>query len=96
MILGLQLKNGKVSISSHNYFVMINYNTKEKYLCSWMQNEPLFFNQKIYFIGINELGGYNQLISKGFIDRRFISYFTVINKTIIGYKTNKYFEGRSK
>jgi len=54
------------------YFVLLNYKTKEKYLCSWFEDEPDFYGQKINFIGTrNGLGGYNYMIGKGFIDRRF-------------------------
>lgn len=54
------------------YFVLLNYKTKEKYLCSWFENNSNFHGQKVYYIGVNGgLGGYNFMIQKGFVDRRF-------------------------
>jgi hypothetical protein len=53
-------------------FLLINYKTKERLLCSWFENEKDFHAQKIHYIGLtNGLGGYNQMLAKGFIDRRF-------------------------
>ena len=68
----------------HEYFVLINYKTKEKFLCSWAEEEPLYFNQKVYFAGngIDGLGGYRQMLKKGFVDRRFQKPAPFSNKLI--------------
>lgn len=65
-----------------NYFLLINHKTKERYLCSWGENEPDFYGQKVNFIGITEngLGGYRQMLSNGFIDRRFEKYTPELTK----------------
>lgn len=51
-------------------FVMINYRTNEKYLCSWNENVKEYYGQKVHYIGVtNGLGGYNYMESKGFKQR---------------------------
>lgn len=61
---------------------MINYKTKEDYLCSWFENEPNYFNRKIYYIGLTKgLGGYHQLLNKGFVDKRFHQSEIYLSKT---------------
>lgn len=52
-------------------FLLINYKTKERYLCDWFKHNELFHNQTVHYIGLDGLGGYNQMLAKGFIDRRF-------------------------
>lgn len=76
------------------YFLLINYTTKERLLCSWFQNEPNFNGQEIHYIGLtNGLGGYRQMLDKGFIDRRFRKdrelLFLRSNKEIMKRKYDK-------
>lgn len=61
-------------VNGTEYFLLINYKTKERYLCSLNENEPDFYGQKVWYIGIeNGLGGYRTMLAKGFVDRRDIS-----------------------
>lgn len=80
----------KASNGIHEYFLMINYKTKETLLCSWAQGEPNFHGREVHFIGVNEngLGGYRQMLAKGFIDRRFQKADPFPNK-VMEYKFKK-------
>lgn len=52
------------------YFVLKNYKTREKLTCCWSHTHS-HFGQKVYYIGVSEgLGGYNYMISQGWVDRR--------------------------
>ena len=88
------------NILDRTYFVLVNYKTKEKYLCSWFENDSHFHGQKICYIGINGgLGGYNYMIQRGFIDRRFIKFRPSSHAPrIINYyiKKLKQYENNSK
>ncbi len=60
-----------MKVNGKEYFVMLNYRTKERYLCSWFENEPDIYGQKVCYIGVtNGLGGYRHMLAKGFVDRR--------------------------
>lgn len=51
-----------------NLFVLKNYKTRSKITCSWNPSHP-------NYIGVtNGLGGYNSMIAKGYVDRRFEKY----------------------
>lgn len=65
----------------NNYFVLFN-SKREKLLCSWGDNEPDFHNQKVHYIGItNGLGGYKDMLNKGWFDRRdFKNYYNPNSK----------------
>jgi len=59
-------------------FVLVNYKTKERYLCSFDENLPPLFGQKIHYIGItNGLGGFRSMLSKGFVVRKFQKLLTM-------------------
>lgn len=70
-----------MKIGFKEYFLLINYKTKERVLCSWWENEPYCWGRKVYYIGVtNGLGGYHNMIAKGFIDRRFSRDVVTRNK----------------
>jgi hypothetical protein len=72
-------------------FRLINYQTNESYLCSWNPETKEHHSQQVHYIGITEgLGGYNYMISKGFIDRRFSRY--IYSNRVLEYKWNKQLE----
>lgn len=48
---------------------MISPNGK-KHLCSWFENEPYFYGQKVNYIGVSGLGGYRNLLNAGWVDKR--------------------------
>ena len=77
------INNGK------EYFVMINWATKEQLLCSWWEDQPNCFGRKVHYIGVtNGLGGYHKMIQKGFVDRRFQREVNFISK-VKQYLINK-------
>lgn len=56
-----------MAANDKGYFVLINYRTRERYLCSWHQDEPDFWRQKVHYIGVtNGIGGLNYMREKGF------------------------------
>lgn len=85
-----------MKVGFKEYFVMINWKTREQLLCSWWENEPDCWGRKVYYIGVtNGLGGYRKMIEKGFIDRRFqreVDTFNKIRQYIFNRDKKKRFE----
>lgn len=72
-------------------FLLINYHTKERLLCTWFENDKNLSDQPVYVIGNNKNKGYNQLISEGFVDRRFIKARNSLpSKLISDHKQKKW------
>jgi hypothetical protein len=45
---------------------------KEKILCSWFPDQPLYEKTKVHYVGVaNGLGGYRKMIDEGWSDKRF-------------------------
>lgn len=65
-----------MGIANRTFFTLVNYKSGEKYTCSWDESDhfKMFYDQKIYYVGLTGLGGYQNMLSKGFEDRRFIRY----------------------
>jgi len=58
-------------LNKHNkkgYFILFT-NKNEKLLCSWKNNEPDYFGQKVNYIGLDGLGGYRAMLSNGWYAR---------------------------
>ena len=76
-------------MNNKNYF-LLRRNKNESLLCSWFENQPNYFNRKVYYIGVsNGLGGYKYMLSQGWIDRRNNKIIKKHSKLKI-YKFNKY------
>ena len=74
-------KKQRIELRDKQYFVL--FKGKESYLCSWFENEPDFYGRKVHYVGVTDgLGGYRQMLAKGFTDRRFNKPERYTSKTI--------------